>query len=380
MSVMEAPVQLGSFEGTVTVNNPVLRYPYNPVLTCHEVNEAWADSPLLQTYTVHNAGIAQLESGETVMLFRSHIEDDRSVIGKAVSKNGIDGWKVSPRPFLLPATSRDAFSLDADSKAIIEAEGGGVEDLRINPIGNGEYLLTYSAYHETIPDKVQVMMATTTDFENIVRHGPISEQDMRNVVIFPQPDENGQWSALLRPNDKSVEAAGAGHTGGAFEEIRIGHAPDPLGPWEIGKVVMRSGHGPSAFQSKVGPCAPPLWTPKGWLNIFHGVRGTMDGNPYVLGAAFHNHHDLTKIRMSSKPLLRPSASDCRVRETDYVHVPNVVFSCGALILGDGKTVAIYYGGNDTVMNLGLSNVDVLSEMCNTFPVDALTGKHLTRLN
>ncbi|HBQ26640.1 MAG TPA: hypothetical protein DD791_09635, partial [Syntrophomonas sp.] len=97
--------------------------------------------------------------------------------------------------------------------------------------------------------------------------------------------------------------------------------------------------------------------------------------------AFHDLEDPTnpnKLRVSAKPLLMPGARDCLVRETDYVHVPNVVFSCGALI-GADDTVAIYYGGNDTVMNVGLANIEILNEMCNVFPLDPLTGKHLYAL-
>jgi len=144
---------------------------------------------------------------------------------------------------------------------------------------------------------------------------------------------------------------------------------------------MRSGHGPGAFQAKIGPGAPPIKTRYGWLNIFHGVRSTMAGNSYTLGVAFHDLEDPTdprKIRISSKALLMPSASDCQVKNTDYVHVPNVVFSCGA-IAGKNDTVAVYYGGNDTVMNVGLANIQILNEMCNVFRLNPLTGKHLYNL-
>ncbi|MGE5474180.1 MAG: glycosidase [Ignavibacteriales bacterium] len=380
MNCMEAHVELNGFEGTVTINEPVLRYPNNPILTCHDINKVWGSNSHLYTYTVHNAGIAEV-SGQTIMLFRSHIADGRSVIGKAVSDNGLDGWEIDSMPFLMPARKNDIFTEGTDHVSIIESEAGGVEDLRVNPVGNGEYVLTYSAYHEQIPDKVKVMMAATKDFKTIVRCGPISEQDMRNVVIFPEPDNNKKWRALLRLNDKTMEASGAGHIGGSFGEICIGYAPNPTGPWKIGDVIMRAGHGPSAFQAKIGPCAPPIKTKYGWLNIFHGVRSTMDGNPYTLGAAFHDLEDPadpSKIRISAKPLLMPSASDCYVRKTDYVHVPNVVFSCGTL-LGKDDTVAIYYGGNDTVMNVGLANVRILSEMCDVFRQDPLTGKHLYSL-
>ena len=385
MGRTEAHVGLNGFEGTVTINEPVLRYPGNPILTCHDVNKIWGTEVRLYTYTVHNAGMAEVTGAngknQTIMLFRSHIADGRSVIGKAISDNGLDGWEVDPRPFLLPATENDVYDEGVNINAIIESEAGGVEDIRVNPVGSNLYVLTYSAYHEQITDRVKVMMAVTKDFKTVVRYGPIYEQDMRNVVIFPEPDRNNKWRALLRPNDKEQEVSGSGHIGGSFGEICAGFAPSPTGPWEIGNVIMRSGHGPSAFQAKIGPGAPPIRTRYGWLNIFHGVRSTMAGNPYTLGVAFHDLEDPTnpsKVRISAKPILMPSASDCLVRETDYVHLPNVVFSCGALI-GKDDTVAIYYGGNDTVMNVGLTNIQILNEMCNVFRLNPLTGKHLYSL-
>ena len=381
MGSTEASVEFNGFAGTVTINDPVLRYPGNPILTCHDVNKIWDSDSRLRTYTVHNAGMAEVTAAndrqQIIMLFRSHIADGRSVIGKAMSDNGLNDWVVDPIPFLLPAAKNDIYVEGVDIGAVIEAEAGGVEDIRINPVGEDSYLLTYSAYHAQIPDRVKVMMAVTRDFKTVIRHGPISEQDMRNVVIFPQPDRYGQWIALLRPNDKAREISGSGHIGGSFGEIWAGFAPHPTGPWELGGVVMRCGHGPSAFQAKIGPGAPPIRTRFGWLNIFHGVRSTMAGHPYTLGVAFHDLEDPlnpNKIRLSAKPVLMPTASDCKGGETDYIHVPNVVFSCGALA-GQDDTLALYYGGSDTVMNVGLANIQVLSEMCDVFGFDPLTGEH-----
>lgn len=381
MVLTEAPVELNGFAGMVTINEPVLRYPGNPILTCHDVNKIWSCNSRLHTYTVHNAGMAQITAAngrkQTIMLFRSHIADGRSVIGKAVSDNGLNDWAVDPRPFLLPAARDDIYAEGVDSDAVIEAEAGGVEDMRVNPVGDNSYLLTYSAYHAQIPDRVKVMMAVTSDFKTVIRYGPISEVDMRNVVIFPEPGRNNRWMGLLRPNDKVRELSGSDHIGGSFGEICAGFAHHPTGPWELGGVVIRSGHGPSAFQSKVGPSAPPIRTRFGWLNIFHGVRSTMAGHPYALGVAFHDLEDPLdpmKTRISAKPLLMPTLSDCRVAATDYIHVPNVVFSCGALA-GLDDTIAIYYGGNDTVMNVGLANTLVLNEMCDVFRLNPLTGEH-----
>jgi predicted GH43/DUF377 family glycosyl hydrolase len=141
---------------------------------------------------------------------------------------------------------------------------------------------------------------------------------------------------------------------------------------------MRTGTGPSAFSDKLGPGAPPVRTPHGWLNLFHGVRSTMDGNPYVLGVALHDLNDPRRVRMSSIPVLFPSRADCRTPEDAYVHVPHVVFSCGMLRRPDG-TLVIYYAGNDTVVNIGFSHEDVLAELCASYGQGPLTGSLLYAL-
>jgi predicted GH43/DUF377 family glycosyl hydrolase len=101
----------------------------------------------------------------------------------------------------------------------------------------------------------------------------------------------------------------------------------------------------------------------------------MDGNPYVLGIALHDLSDPRRVRVSSIPVLFPSAADCRTPEDAYVHVPNVVFSCGMLRREDG-TLVIYYAGNDTVLNVGFSHEDVLAELCTVYGQDPLTGRLL----
>jgi predicted GH43/DUF377 family glycosyl hydrolase len=142
---------------------------------------------------------------------------------------------------------------------------------------------------------------------------------------------------------------------------------------------METGGGPSSFSDKIGPGAPPIKTKKGWLNIFHGVRSTMDGNPYVLGVALHDLLDPAKVKMSAIPILFPSQADCRVKESDYIHVPNVVFSCGAIHREDGS-ILVYYAGNDTVMNICITHENVLTEMCESYGQDPVTGKLLNFLH
>ena len=351
--------------GTVSLREPVLRYAGNPVLTAAQVNEVWRD-PGQQVVTVHNAGAAQI-GGEIVVLFRSHLRCGVSVLGLARSTDGAAGWRIQPRPALLPATAHDLYGPNVDPARLVELEAGGVEDPRINAVDDG-FAVTYSAYSARVRNQVRVALATTLDLRTITRHGPMLAADMRNVVLFPERID-GRYVGLFRPNDVAAD-----QVGGVFTAIRLGVAEDyRTGPWEIDvEPVMSTGQGPSAFSDKIGPGAPPIRTPHGWLHVFHGVRATMDGNPYVLGVALHDLANPRSVRMSSIPVLFPSRADCRVAESSYVHVPNVVFCCGLIRRGDGSLL-LYYGGDDTVLNLAFSHEDVLAELCLRYGQDPRTG-------
>ncbi len=100
------------------------RYPANPVLTKDDVPYA--------VETVHNAGLTRYD-GRTIMLFRSHLRNGRSIIGIATSEDGFK-FTVGPKPFMVPS----------EEGIFAQYEAYGVEDPRISCI-DGEYLITYSA-------------------------------------------------------------------------------------------------------------------------------------------------------------------------------------------------------------------------------------------
>ena len=350
---------------------PVIRYNGNPIITSRDVNNRW-DKPHLQTITVHNAGITEFED-EVIMLFRSHLRNGISVLGIARSKDGLTDWKIENKPALIPCNRSDIFAEGADVEELIENEQGGLEDARITRIGD-IYLITYSAYHASIAHRVRVSLASTRDFKSFKRHGPVLQQDMRNVVIFPEKIKD-KYYGLFRPNDHTEQ-----HVGGIFKQIKIGTTDDwESSDWQIQSIpVMLQGDGPGSFSDKIGPGAPPIKTKHGWINIFHGVRSTMDGNPYVLGVALHSLNEPEQVRVSNIPILFPSKADCIVENDAYVHVPNVVFCCGAIRRPDGE-IYIYYGGNDTVMNVAISHEDVLAELCIRYSQDPGTGLALYSL-
>jgi len=363
---LERIINIENKKITLDLSNCVHRFDKNPILTCHQVNSIWK-IPHLKVITVHNAGITVFKK-EVLMLFRSHLRNGLSILGVARSKDGLTNWKVDKQPAMMPCDLNNSFADNVDKEAIIENESGGLEDARIAKIGN-DYVITYSAYHAKIPHRVRVSMAITNNFETYKRFGAMLETDMRNVVIFPEKI-NGKYFALFRPNDTT-----ANHTGGIFKQICLGTLDNyKINNWIVNtqQPLMKQGGVPSFFSDKIGPGATPIKTKYGWLNIFHGVRGTMDGNPYCLGIALHDLKDVSKIKVANIPILMPSKADCKVSDTDYVHVPNVVFTCGAIRRENGE-IYIYYAGNDTVMNVAITHEDILVALCNSYPQNPLTG-------
>ena len=298
----------------------VVRYKNNPILTRNDVPYPVA--------TVHNAGVIK-HNDRYIMLFRSHLQNGRSIIGRADSEDGFS-FKVHPKPFLTPSTNA----------GFAEYEEFGVEDMRISRLEN-QYLLTYSAYSR---HGVRVALARTKDFEKVERIALITQADLRNVVIFPDKIR-GRYVRLDRPHSEISPWS-----------IWISYSPD-LVHWGDARVVMK----PVAYhwdEMKIGPGATPFKTAKGWLHIYHGVFKTMSGAVYRLGAALHDLADPANIiGVSDKWILQPEDP---WELTGYV--PNVVFTCGAVPEDDG-TVKIYWGGADTVMCVGTAMIDDLVSDC-----------------
>ena len=121
----------------------IIRYQDNPILTKDDVP--------YKVETVHNAGVTKFD-GRYIMLFRSHLDTGRSIIGIAESEDGFN-FKARPGPFIVP-DKEPPFS---------QYEEFGVEDPRITLL-EGTFYITYSAYSR---HGVRTGLAKTSDFESV---------------------------------------------------------------------------------------------------------------------------------------------------------------------------------------------------------------------
>ncbi len=265
-----------------------------------------------------------------VLVLRCGRMDGRSVFGLATSDDGYN-FAVHPEPIFSQATEG----------IFKEPENKGVEDPRVTQIGDTYYIF-YSCYSS---HGFQVGLARTRDFLNIERVALTTAVDYRNCVLFPE-QIRGLYVRFERPNFTSSGNAG----------IWISYSPD-LVHWGNQQLVMLPDPHDIWQDHKIGPGAPPIKTPRGWLNIYHATTQTMAGQIYRLGVAVHDLADPRKvIGRSHRFVLAPEAYHERVG-----YVGNVVFTNGALAEPDG-TLKLYYGGADTCMNVATAGIDDLVDL------------------
>jgi predicted GH43/DUF377 family glycosyl hydrolase len=246
-----------------------------------------------------------------------------------------------PLPRLHLARSPDGKRFSVENEPFITAAPGEswLCDPRITFMDGNYYIFHWSGSSYG----VRSVLSVTRDFRSVECLGYVCEPDNRNMVLFPEKF-NGLYARLDRPYGQSHEGS-----------IWISYSPD-LVFWGQSQPVADKG---DMFQwegKKIGPSVPPIRTDRGWLIIYHGVRGGYPG--YYLGAM------LLALEDPSQVIGRMKSSILSPRE-DYERlgaVPNVVFSCGATEEADGQ-LNIYYSGADTCVCLATAGKDELAARC-----------------
>ena len=254
-------------------------------------------------------------------------------LGLAVSSDGLH-WNIRPEP---------VFSMSGNG--IIRAY-----DPRITDLGGGEYGVCF-AVESTAGTRGGI--ALTKDFEHFEVKS-ISVPVNRNMALFPEKI-GGEYVRLERPF----------LTGDRNHSIWLSRSPD-LVHWGESELVLACGDLPYS-DLKIGPAAPPVKTPQGWLTLIHGVEVQDQPFPgwardwkrcYYGGVMLLDPENPAKIiALAGVPLLVP--------EEPYEiegYRGGVIFPGGMIAEPDG-TVKIYYGAADTVECLAEAEIQDLIDFC-----------------
>lgn len=208
----------------------------------------------------------------------------------------------------------------------------GLEDLRLTRFvednGTVEYLGTYTAVGgETIR---QELMRTTDfrTFELTALQGKYAAT--KGMALFPRRVD-GNYVMLGRQDHENIWVLRSNQ----LLTWDSGHAVvEPRWPWEF---------------VQMGSCGPPVELDEGWLAITHGVGSVRN---YCLGACLLDRDDPFKLLARTRePLIVPS----RVGRQGYV--PNVTYSCGALL--HGRTLILPFAVADLFATIATIDIDWL---------------------
>ncbi len=213
-------------------------------------------------------------------------------------------------------------------------ESHGVEDARFTRFvaddGSVTYYGTYTAFDGFHIAPHLIRTDDFLDFEITQLIGPAAKN--KGMAIFPRRIA-GRYLALSRWDRESIGIASSTDTRQWSHAFTI---QTPQEPWEV---------------IQLGNCGPPIETAAGWLVLTHGV-GAM--RAYAIGATLLDLDDPTRVLGTLRePLLTP-ADD----ERDG-YVPNVVYSCGALVHGDHLVVP--YGCSDSAIRIATIDLPGLLE-------------------
>lgn len=295
----------------------VLRYDGNPIITLDDLPFACTD--------ICNAGAVRV-GGEYVLLITVHNLEGDYAIHCARSTDGYR-FTVEETPFLAP-------SQDGEH---VEFEEMGVLDARINPLEDCFYI-TYDALGR---HGYCMALACTKDFRSVSRMGIVAEPDNKAGVLFPRKIQ-GRYVRLERP------WSGA--------SIWVNYSDD-LVFWGGAQIVMtpRSGFWDP---SRIGPATPPIEVDQGWLILYEGIKDTSAGPLFRLGAAVLDRNDPAfVVGRTNVPVLTPRMPYERIGD-----VPNLVFSCGAVLESEDK-IQIYYGAADSCICLATASISDIVNAC-----------------
>jgi predicted GH43/DUF377 family glycosyl hydrolase len=216
------------------------------------------------------------------------------------------------------------------------SQRNGIEDARFVRFqcddGTCAYYATFTAYDGRVIMPELLETYDFTRFRFISLNGP--EAENKGMALFPRK-VNGEYFMLSRQDNESIFLMRSDNVH-FWNERRL--LLKPRFPWEL---------------VQIGNCGSPIETDAGWFVLSHGV-GPM--RQYCIGAFLLDLTDPSRvIGRLQEPIMMPEPGE---REG---YVPNVVYSCGAL-LHQGQLI-IPYGLADHATGFATVKLaDVLAAM------------------
>ncbi|OBB60064.1 glycosidase [Mycobacterium sp. 852013-51886_SCH5428379] len=214
----------------------------------------------------------------------------------------------------------------------MSAEAVGMEDARfvrfVEDDGSVRYCATYTAYSGSV---ISQQLLATTDFRSFTSTPMVGRAAAnKGLGLFPRRI-GGRYAAMSRSDRESNSVAFSDH----------------LSVWQTSEPCQRPTRSWETLQ--LGNCGPPIETEAGWLVLTHGV-GPM--RTYRIGAILLDRDDPTRVLGQLRtPLLEPAPDE----QNGYV--PNVVYSCGALV--HAGTLVVPYGIGDAAIGVATVPMDDL---------------------
>jgi predicted GH43/DUF377 family glycosyl hydrolase len=271
---------------------------------------------------------------------RFTMADLESAIG-AITDDGtepsISGETTRVLHWLASSNYRTSFPTTSDiSERVLFPSGAteshGMEDARfvrfVDDDGAVTYYATYTAFdgHQILPQLLET--TNFTDFRIATLSGRVAHN--KGMALFPRRI-GGKFVALSRHDNVNNFLM-------TSSDVRVWRdatvIQEPERPWEL---------------MQLGNCGSPLETDAGWLVITHGVGPF---RRYTLGALLLDLDDPTRVIGHLKEPLLSAEDD----ERDG-YVPNVVYSCGAMI--HAGHLVLPYGYADVGASVATIRLDEL---------------------
>lgn len=306
-------------------NELFTRYRENPILKADDLSyPAWA---------VFNPGAIRFRD-EILLLMRTEDYRGYSHFTYARSKDGETNWEIDSKP---------TFKARAESKE----KKFGTEDSRIVWIEELQsFVITYISFDADFDGVPTLSLMKTKDFKRFERLGRPVRPENKDGSLFPKIVQ-GNFILVNRPviNERRY--------------IAVCFSPD-LKSWYGHRIIIGPRDG-SWDGAGVGLGPPPIWTPQGWLIIYHGTREKASKLVYRVGVALL---DLEKIEMTHR-----SEEWVFAPEKDYEGGRDgIVFPCGIVVDEETNKLRLYYGANDFYIALAEAKVDEIVDYLIKCPV------------